>query len=162
MDMSRSRRLYERAIKNFCLNPSVKDHIKAINSGVAKNEGTMEIPYDPEDHGSNSIYSNGRSGICDKEKIRLVSAIDALDAIIAENPAAPIVLKIDCEGAEYEILTALKQAGRLGTFKQIMMEWHRTNGNGPEVLEDMLRKTGYSLIVQPHSNDQGMIYAMQK
>ena len=53
--------------------------------------------------------------------VRAVSILDFLDS--HGNPAIDL-LKLDCEGAEGEILEALRAAGRLARVRWIRGEWH--------------------------------------
>lgn len=55
----------------------------------------------------------------------LVRAVSVLD-FLAEEPGDPVIdlLKLDCEGAEGEILEALRGAGRLERVRWIRGEWH--------------------------------------
>ena len=55
-----------------------------------------------------------------------------------------IVLKLDCEGAEYEILCSLREADVLRQIGIIMLEWHRRAGeNMPQRIHDLLTAAGY-------------------
>ncbi len=56
-------------------------------------------------------------------------------------------LKLDCEGAEYEILGAASDE-TLGRVDRIAMEWHRlAEGHDPDALADRLRSLGFSVDV---------------
>ena len=77
-----------------------------------------------------------------------------LDAII-EMAGAPIdILKIDCEGAEYDILMTSK---RLQHVRVIVGEWHRFGpGQDPEKLQAHLKSKGFKtrFFDRYHPNDQ--------
>jgi len=57
------------------------------------------------------------------------------------------ILKIDTEGAELIILSALQAEGRLGEFKAIMLEYH--NNSYPAYFECMLGDAGF--VLQAHA-----------
>lgn len=63
-----------------------------------------------------------------------VSTVD-LDALLAHAGSAECdVLKLDIEGAEYELLNALAHSGRIRTARQILVEFH--HGWTRRTLED--------------------------
>ena len=53
------------------------------------------------------------------------------------------LLKIDCEGAEYEILYSAP-SDVLARVQRIVLEWHGIPGHTPEALEQFLRSQGFS------------------
>jgi FkbM family methyltransferase len=64
------------------------------------------------------------------------------------------VLKMDCEGLEYDILLNLG-SGKL-KFKEIIIEFH----NGSKVLKDFLEKEGYTVKIVKQAGDKlGILYA---
>jgi hypothetical protein len=70
------------------------------------------------------------------------------------------VAKIDCEGAEYEIIDSLYHSGKLNAIEAIMMEWHR---DGPDHLLRVLTNAGFTVLSCSTSDvaRQGMIYALR-
>ncbi|MDR0220511.1 MAG: FkbM family methyltransferase [Lachnospiraceae bacterium] len=90
------------------------------------------------------------------ETIKVRQASRVIAEIRQRHPTENMVLKMDCEGAEYAIFEDLEAAGLLGGFKIIMLEWHYS---GSEALEDALARAGYSYWSIPKSLDMGLIYA---
>lgn len=71
-----------------------------------------------------------------------------------------VVLKMDCEGEEYQIMDRLDEEHLLDRIKIIMMEYHY---GGEKKLTETLRKNHYSYWVFPHADQAGggEIYAVR-
>jgi hypothetical protein len=65
---------------------------------------------------------------------------------------ANAVLKMDCEGCEYELI---RSELKLGRFREVVLEYH----SGPSRIKEALSKAGFSIEVSPESDALGMIYA---
>lgn len=154
---------YTRAIANISLNPEYAISINTFMKGVAGSTCKVNADYDPTNHISNGLFGPTRepTGELQTVAIELVGAVEAFDQIVAENPCAPIVLKIDCEGAEFDIISALRAAGRLDRIEAVLMEWHIAGDpEGPKHLEDDLRSAGFSYITLSKTDRvTGLIYA---
>ena len=85
---------------------------------------------------------------------------DVLESIRSAYPGLPVVAKIDCKGAEYEIIDSHYQSGKLNDIEAIMMEWHR---DGPDQLIECLMDAGFMVSSLGRSDvaGQGMIYAVR-
>lgn len=106
-------------------------NVFAINSGVAKEKGE-QIFYTSDSHnGCHSMYSRKE---CGKEiKINTVN----LEDFCKERAIESIdLLKLDCEGAEYEIIFNLSK-DFLKKIKKITLEYHDniTKNNHQEIIE---------------------------
>jgi FkbM family methyltransferase len=65
-----------------------------------------------------------------------------LARVIAELPE-PIILKLDAEGAEYELLEHLLATGTINRLQRILVEWHPTGqGKRRRAIEQALRREG--------------------
>jgi FkbM family methyltransferase len=99
----------------------------------------------------------------------------ALSDFLKKNKVEKIdFLKMDCEGAEYEILYNCPDK-TLGMIKKISMEYHNLNkmlekrgleGNAPvnyngKALAEFLRGRGFDVKVRVYSARRGMIFARQ-
>jgi len=84
--------------------------------------------------------------------------LTTLDDILDSNTLASVdLLKLDCEGAEYEILLSAPQAllRRIGT---IVGEYHAVDGHRPEELVNCLERSGFVVNVAA-KGEQGLFLA---
>lgn len=71
-------------------------------------------------------------------KVRCVD----LARVITSLPE-PVILKLDCEGAEYELLEHLIQTGAINAVERVVVEWHkRSDGKRRRAIEEGLRAAG--------------------
>lgn len=78
--------------------------------------------------------------IVEDESAPLVPCID-LAAFIEEMPEGPVILKIDAEGAEYELLEHLIDTGSINRLTRLLVEWHpRHEGKRRRAIEEGLRR----------------------
>lgn len=70
------------------------------------------------------------------------------------------VLKLDCEGAEYDILRSGHPAvlQRVGA---VVGEYHLSSGRRAEELADLLREAGFSVTISPPRGDAGLFLAVR-
>jgi FkbM family methyltransferase len=146
------------AQKNFLLN-AVSSKIEIRNYGVGYPPRELEVKYSMEYKGSVGI--NGLSSYImpqselDNELLEIRDVSDAINSIIENNNN--VILKIDCEGAEYEILNRLDALKILPKIKYLMIEWHI---EGPHFLIDILNSNNFFVLsFNENEKDIGMIYA---
>lgn len=145
--------IYEIAIKNISLNPSVKEKIVFVNKAVSCHNGIIKINFNENDTAGASEYT-----IANKQVT--VETITIND-IIEEYDIQPNILKIDCEGCEANII----RYSDLSMFKQIIMEYHTNNtGVNENILIDCLVNQGFELKSQIKFKKKGMgiIYMVKK
>ena len=151
---------------NLALNPQWVAKIQVEPSGLAARQYSSELDYFEEYKGSVGIngipvYVTADPSSLRHEKVRVnfLAAADALTSIHAKHPGTPLVCKMDCEGAEYEILEDLASKKLLGLVRHFMIEWH---SKGAAPLERLLVENGFSVLAfSPRSSSYGMIYAWQ-
>jgi FkbM family methyltransferase len=134
---------FEEATRNIALNPGAAAKIRAVQKGVAGRSGTTTAYYsrDYSPGNTTSDPERKRTERDQKIEISLMSAVSALDLVKAEAPGLPIVMKLDAEGAEYEILGSLDSAGRLSEISAIALEFH----DGPQQLLPWLERAGFEI-----------------
>lgn len=94
-----------------------------------------------------------------KEKIHLRAIDEVLREIKVKYETSKIVVKIDCEGSEYDIVRSLNEKSLLADLDFIMIEWHI---DGPDELIWLLNKSRFSCFsFNSHRKDVGMIYAVR-
>jgi hypothetical protein len=87
----------------------------------------------------------------------LLQFVEGVSYAIERLPAGIDLLKLDCEGAEYHLLADSKFLGHLRP-REIQMEYHR----GPELVENYLARSGYSVELVSGSGPVGLLCAYRK
>jgi FkbM family methyltransferase len=155
-----------RAERNFELNSRWRDKIHVTVAGLAEADAELELDYYPEYKGSVGMdglpdYARPADRVVAAQKVRVqVRGVAAVFAqLLRDANGVPLVCKLDCEGAEYQIVEALKEAGLLGRIPVLMIEWHQL---GVAPLESALAGAGFQWFAfNAHGPHHGMIYAWQ-
>jgi FkbM family methyltransferase len=118
------------------------EQIKPINKAVTNRSGDFVDISINLDCAFDSLYST--SNINTYESIETITLHD----LIKEFDDDPIYLKIDCEGAEYDIIlsASLEDMNRI---EEIKLEIHQENHpvyKGVEIIENKLRNFGFHLV----------------
>lgn len=122
------REYYEMALKNFDLNPDLSKNIKIFNYGVSYKKGKINI--DAMDSTSRYVSED------DSYSVDIISINDIM------NQVTPDLLKMDCEGCEFEIIENCD----LSKFNEIIFEQHsRIVGKDVDILIDSLKKSGFKI-----------------
>lgn len=153
---------FDQLQQNLQLNPHLAHKIIAYNYGLGKEDKHFSIPYSPEAKGLASIYEDNQNinKIQNKifEKIEIKKSSSEIKSITQKHPEQRIVMKIDCEGAEYEIIEDLENHIDRNVFL-ILMEWHSGN---PKNLLKKLKNTGFETLFNKFDNvDAGLITAFR-
>jgi len=133
--------LEENVILNGCTD------VRVFRSAVAGQAGVRTLV--GGDSRDMSFLKSGSSGL-DVEAVCLQDVI----------PGNIDLLKMDCEGAEYEILESMAATGHLSKVRAAALEWHHYPGG--EGLSDLLELLdGFSLqTLEYHdTGDSGILYA---
>jgi len=147
------------ARKNFKKN-GISCKIQVNEVGLGYPSRTLTINYSEEWKGSVGI--DGVASYIEKKKDIREEQLPIIDVFEALNDIADekIILKIDCEGSEYEILERLNDTGLLPRFDVIMIEWH-IKGAAP--LRKILHDNNFDILsMGEHSLNIGMLYAFKK
>ena len=157
---------FARAKANFDNNPSLAERIHPFNYGLAAADGTLDVEFDPVIPGRMGVFgipqdleTSAKRG---SERVVLKDVVAVFDQAAADYPNRSIVMKIDCEGAEYEILSRLHACGRLREVHVLAIEWHRKLAtHNPEALRAMMSEAGFTVICQGSPNGPaGMMYGV--
>jgi FkbM family methyltransferase len=104
---------------------------RLIQAAVHDRDGVADFYLDREDGDGSTIFKSkltredGGFGTLDKTSPVQVQTIDLSNWIrvhLRENDH--IVLKLDVEGAEYDVLEKMHADGTLGRIKRLFIEWH--------------------------------------
>jgi len=157
---------YEAALANFQLNPGISQKIVPYQLGAGGSTTDLEIPVSNVETASKSttdfFLENIDTDATHKIVVKIKDIREVLNEITAQHPQEELFLKLDCEGAEYEILEKLHASGQLAKVRMVIIEWHF---KGPDALNRLLLANGFSSVVFPRPTkaipDMGMIYAFR-
>ena len=155
----------EQLRRNAALNPALAPKIVPQGFGLAAKDGEAIIRYTPSKRASLSLFWDAapqNAPDATEEKIELRSALDVLGEVRARHPDQPIVLKLDCEGAEREIIAALVDHDALGSVPMLMGETHDLNKSGHADIVAPLAESGYVVFSHRANNPAlGLFYAVR-
>ncbi len=155
---------YSAALKNIQLNESFAHKIKVSNFGLANENGEIYVSYSPKEKGRMGTKGLPRSegyvaGKVSRELMHLKSADEEILKIRKEIEDNFVVCKIDTEGAEYEIIDSLSNAGLLSFADVYFIEWHEINPIG---IIAKLKANNYNVVETTFSLlHSGMLYAFK-
>ena len=155
--------------KIFCYEPSIENYellehnisenkinnIFPNNSAVSNTTGTVKF-YINTDNTANSMYDSTSESIQVKSQT-LQNIFDSNNLNVCDY------LKLDCEGAEYDIIESLPNE-YFKKIKQIYIEYHFGDSKS-DMLENMIKKLklmSFSIIQEPLEQGMGSIYAVNK
>lgn len=154
---------YNQALYNLELNPTISNKIEAFNFGLGGFTRTEKVLFNAQSKGNCGIRLES-SLVIDKEnsneiEIYIKNVSEVLPELISKHSKQKIVLKIDCEGAEYEILQKLSNDKVLNTIDVLLIEWH---DKGATIIEELLVANGFFVVSRFLTSITGMIYAFKK
>jgi FkbM family methyltransferase len=127
-------------------------NIRAFNVAVAGKKGKIRI-YHSEDQAASTIYGDG-------QRYTEVDAVPLKEVLESNHVERCDLLKLDCEGAEYEILDSLADE-YFARISRICMEYHPIKDNGKLLAEltYRLEKLGYKIATVPYAEGLGLLFA---
>lgn len=157
---------FEPVLENFkMLTSNVKLNQKTncilLNKAVSNTVGSRRLFLADDNFGGNS-FSGDHWQVKEHSQSIEVETTN-LETFIKKNKIDQIdFLKIDCEGAEYEILMNCSKSV-LSKIKKISMEFHNFNGDDRVLkLIDFLKENKFEVRVENLDYPIGMIYAVNK
>ncbi len=151
---------YLKAKANFALNPKNAQKINSLNFGLGKDNKELEVPYSSLNTGINSTVNSNdkKSDDTNSEKILIRDIYIQLNELINNHSESEIIIKIDTEGAEFEIFERLKTEKFWDNVRMIMLEWHF---DSPVTIEKYLNNNGFSIVSTVINKNAGLIYAFR-
>jgi len=155
---------YNIASKNIKLNNIEK--IKTFNFGLGDSNRKEKFYFNQNFKGNVGIRKNNSYDInklADNKKKEIEVDIKDVGEIFVSiekrHNDLKIIMKIDCEGGEYEIINRLNELHLLSKVNLFMIEWHDL---GSISIEKVLVDNGFELISKNSEINSGMIYAFKK
>lgn len=146
------------AQNNLEHNTELAKKIKLFPFGLGAKNEEIKINYEPNSPGAMSSVKNRFEDAKAIETIQIKNAAETLQPIFNKT-RTKIFMKIDCEGAEFEILPDLDNSGLLKKINVIIMEWHFQD---PKPLIEILEKNGFCVFCNNfQKNEIGMIRAVK-
>jgi len=127
-------------------------NIFPFNLAVSKNTSNVKLFLD-KDESAHSIFQKNTSYVT-VESISLQKIFDDNDINFCK------ILKLDCEGAEYEIIDSLPDK-YFEKIQNMIIEYHLADSK-PELGKDLISKiknAGFQITTKPHHNDMGLLIA---
>ncbi|MEG3089336.1 FkbM family methyltransferase [Sphingomonas sp. PB4P5] len=152
---------FDRALANLSLNADLARKVVATRAGVSDRNGKLALNVvDTDDSGSRSTVEVHEGGIV--VELDLEKASDVVRRVRAAHPDCDIVMKVDCEGAEFGIFENLAAEGLLGEVSTFMVEWHNAfPGKNQADLIAPLKAAGFTVIDRSPKTGNGFFYAVR-
>jgi len=153
---------YNQAFYNLELNPTISSKIQAFNFGLGGSTRVEKVLYNSQAKGNCGIRLES-SLVINKNNaqeidITIKNVAEVLPALFAKHSEEKKVFKVDCEGAEYEIIQKLQDANLLAEIDVLLIEWH---DKGATILEELLVANNFKVISRHLTSITGMIYAFK-
>lgn len=158
---------YEQAQYNFSLNEKIHKVEWIKNIGLGKNSRKEVFLFDKYCKGNTGVrgtsspsYANNNNNNNAKEREVLIEdATLEIGKIVREAKNRKVIVKMDCEGGEYEILENLQASGMIKQIDVLLLEWH---DKGSKIIEEILIDAGFDFFSRRLGPITGMIYAFKK
>ena len=155
--------------KIFCFEP-IKENYELLVENINSNKIKNIIPFNlavSKVSGSVKIFLNddysGHSMFLETNDFVIVKSKSLFDIFSENNIQECDFLKLDCEGAEYEIINSLTSEF-LNKIKKSAIEYHLADTH-PELLEQLvekLRKLSFIVNTRSLFSDIGFLFAIKK
>jgi len=149
---------YYSALENFRVN-NLSKIFKIYNFGLGNFEREEDFLFKKQAKGNCGIrgkLSPSYQNIDQykKQKVLIKNASEILNPIFDRNKNLKIAVKMDCEGAEYEIIENLNKNKVLEKVHIIILEWH---DRGALMIEEILKDNNFTIFSRNLGPISGMI-----
>ncbi len=145
-----SKETFKQLQENIMLNNFSKQ-IMPLNLAVYKKKTKIKL-FNPGPSGQRSLYQKRGT-----KKFELVSTITMKEIFQKYKIKRCDFLKLDCEGAEYDILTAIPET-LFPQIRQIALECHPVKDHNPQELQKFLEKQGFRVHQANHHIEKDISY----
>ena len=150
-----------RGCANIALNPDLAAKITTHNFGLSDKDEDVTLAIDENGGDSGGMQTRSVDGGTPM-RLTLRDAAGTIGPIVANARARglDVVVKIDCEGAEFPIFASLGASGLLNDISAMMVEWHRIfDGRNQAELIDPLLSAGFTVFDVTPPEGNGFFYA---
>lgn len=154
---------FEQASYNFSLNKGIQKVTQFKNIGLAKNNREETFLFNKLIKGNSGLrgrlsHSIDNANKLEERKVKLREASAEIKEITNAHSEHLVLVKMDCEGAEYEILQNLHNTKMLSSIDVLIIEWH---DNGAEEIEKILVASNFNVMSRQLSPISGIICAQK-
>jgi len=141
---------YDVLLENIQLNHL--SNVSAFNLAVSDKSSSLKIYLNQSDNAAHTIYGAGKNFI----EIKSTTLKEIIDSKCDEID----MIKLDCEGAEYDILESLPK-DYFKRIEKMCMEYHIIDNNLERLkrLKSHLQEVGFDLFVKAEKQNYGLIFA---
>lgn len=153
---------YKLNMQNLELN-GLQHKVTLENFGLGDKNKTTTFKFDPNSKGSAGLSSINSDRYKDNANaieidVDIRNSYEVLEKIISKYPEYQIIVKMDCEGAENEILQSLEQNQLLNNIHSLMIEWHHDNY---DFVTNLLLENNFSFFTKCAIPQAGLILAFK-
>lgn len=155
---------YEQAQYNLSLNAKMHKVEWIKNIGLGENSRKELFLFDKYCKGNTGVRGTSSPSYSSNDnarerEVQIEEAALEISKILKATKDRKIIVKMDCEGGEYEILENLYKTGMINQIDVLLLEWH---DKGSEIIEEMLINSGFDFFSRSFDSITGMIYAFKK
>lgn len=155
---------FEQAQYNLILNAKIHKVEWIKNIGLGRNSRKELFLFDKYCKGNTGLRGKSSPSYANNDnarerEVQIEEATLEISKIIKEKKGKKVIVKMDCEGGEYEILENLYETGMINQIDVLLLEWH---DKGSQIIEEILLNSGFDFFLRDLGSIAGMIYAYKK
>jgi FkbM family methyltransferase len=151
---------FDQAKRNIEFN-HLSEKINIMNFGLGDEDKTLIFKFDSNSKGSagvssikNDRYKNNKNAI--DISVEIKNSNEVFEKIIYKYPSHQIIVKMDCEGAENEILKSLIKKQLINKINCFILEWHHDNYS---FVTNILLENNFSFFTKSNNYNSGLVLA---
>lgn len=147
----------KKGLVNIKLNPTYQNKITLFSYGLGAKNTTLRVNYDYEKKGNTIVNDN--QDLCETETVVEAVIKDAskeLHSILVNLKDENVVVKMDCEGGEYDIISKWATDHLLEKINILLIEYHN---NSPKEILTHLDSAQFDYMILNEKKEIGFIYA---